>query len=455
MFSFFDRYFNLETRSFNKHVLSCMDVANCRASTTKDELDYIINDFGLENKIKYLVTDNCRTMLSAFDKSSGESNTISEFLKSDSDTEIEEDEPEDDANSKAYLKSQRFNWSGCSAHQICTVLRNSFKEIHKSKTLINVQNLHKSIKRLITHFNHTGKNKHLDSSLKQDLEIRFDSIYDSYNSVMVNFNKLKELTKEDNDVKVYLEPILKHFDLFEQMLNLLSAFYEARQRLSDDTKSTINLVLPYYYSLLSACEVDQNDDTRIKEVKIILSQNLKKSYRLKEIHYKSTYLTPKYKGMKCIPIGKRAAIINLCKEKLRLDLEDLVSEVNLQTNQSDEPNETSNEKESKSILCDFEDDEDDEYEELIDDCVSFYSNYKFRKEDRLIDPCIFFSNLKEINSKLATYAISILTTPATSTIIEQQFSIAGLIMNKQRNCLLPRNLHNSIFIKSNNFLVEF
>lgn len=450
MSSISERYFDLIKNSFQKKLLTCSDVADCKANTTKDEFENVVEEFNLNGRIKYLVTDNCRTMVSAFEKSNPESCDIGEL---DTDNEETDEEDEKKSTAKEYINSQEYKWSGCTAHQISTILKNSFKQINQTKELVNVKQLHTSIKRLITHFNHTGKNLKLKTTLKQEIDIRFDSIHDSYKSVLMNLDDLKKIAEEDSDVKSYLDPVVKNLDLFEQIFELLKVFYQARKELSDDTKSNINLVLPFYFNILTALEPNENDDTRIELVKSILTSNLKKTYKIKDLHYKSTFLTPKYKGMRCVPFDKREAVIKLCANKIKLDLNNSAN-----ITQPAEPTERSKPSDSSkstlSILSIYEDEESEEEDDDCFDDLDFYLNLKLKKETKEIDPCIFYSSIMSTHPILANYAISILTTPATSTIIEQQFSIAGIIMNKKRSCILPKNLNNNLFIKSNKDLFE-
>ena len=58
-------------------------------------------------------------------------------------------------------------WIGCVIHQLATISRCAFKDIYKNKDLENVKVLNKACKRLVTHFNHNGKNELLKTTLKR------------------------------------------------------------------------------------------------------------------------------------------------------------------------------------------------------------------------------------------------------------------------------------------------
>lgn len=451
-----NRYFDWEEKIFKSNVLACSDVIDCKAETTKEELKLTLNEYEITNSINYLVTDNCRTMLCAFDKTNRESNYIYEKQMSLESGSESEDDAEDDSDAELEDTVSNYKWSGCTAHQICTVIKNAFKEMKTSKQLVNVIQLNKNVKRIVTYFNHTGKNKLLKKTLKQEFEVRFDSKFNSFDSVRKSLDELTELAKNDEEILTHLNPIIKQLDLFNQMTDLLEEFYKARIDLSDDTKSNINLVLPYYYSLKSACLPDKDGDVRMNEVKKFFLNSLNKSFRLRDIHYKSCYLTPRFRGMKFIPELERSQVLKNCIKKIREELTSPTFYVDRQkSNISDSYSDILNKTASNlnNNLKFFEDDSEESDSDSSEDDLAYYQKIKLTKDIKALDPTVYYCNLKETIPSLSNYAVSLLNTPATSTIIEQKFSIAGLILSKQRNRLLPDNLQNNLFLKVNrNFI---
>lgn len=111
-------------------MLTCRDVIDTKALTTRLVFLEVLEEFHLINKVKFVVTDNCNTMRAAFDHTNNY--IINNVLEVNySDDEYDSDEEEDGYLSNSEddhyvdLDSNRtIRWSGCAAHQVINYFYN-------------------------------------------------------------------------------------------------------------------------------------------------------------------------------------------------------------------------------------------------------------------------------------------------------------------------------------------
>lgn len=98
-FFHFDRYFDLDTKCFKIHLLCCQSVEDSKAKTTRDTFFEVIKNFNLNDKVKQITTDNCITMVSAFDNETQYEATDTDDESVEFDTELNINLDEDDFES--------------------------------------------------------------------------------------------------------------------------------------------------------------------------------------------------------------------------------------------------------------------------------------------------------------------------------------------------------------------
>ena len=114
-------------------------------------------------------------------------------------------------------------------------------------------------------FNRTGSNNLLKTSLKQEIDVRFDSKCLLSQSILNNFNHLKLITNDQvKGVERYISIMEDNFSLFKAFAGFLKEFYECRLSLSSKTTSSINLVLFNYLKLEKHC---RPVDSRLSKIK--------------------------------------------------------------------------------------------------------------------------------------------------------------------------------------------
>jgi hypothetical protein len=117
-------------------VLSTMPTKDKTANTTKLEVNYIMEKFGLNNITKYFVTVNALAMIKAF------------------------------AND---------NWISCAAHNLNLVQFHSFKNLGNNSSLCKTNFLIHNFKELVSYGKRSGLQNLLSLTLNQSIDVRWGS----------------------------------------------------------------------------------------------------------------------------------------------------------------------------------------------------------------------------------------------------------------------------------------
>jgi hypothetical protein len=77
------------------------------------------------------------------------------------------------------------------------------------------------------------------------------------------------------------------------LVNFLSLFKSASEQLSADTTPTIHLVVPWFWKLKNACEINDDDDQLLLiQFKQAVWKMLDEKVHLTPLHYIATFLYP-------------------------------------------------------------------------------------------------------------------------------------------------------------------
>jgi hypothetical protein len=231
-------------------VICTQKVIDKTANTTKSTIKAILSDLGLEDRTYVIVTDNASSMKSAF---------------------------------KEDL------WIGCASHNLSLAQKHAFDN---NENLCIINKLIENCKQLVTL-------NELDLTLKQMIEVRWDSRYDLLYSIKVNYNNLRTISLEN--VKVY--EYFKNID--EKLLNTLVEFLQplkqARTKLCSENMLTLYHVMPEKEKL----KLDiKNFDTNFQEfiyLKKKLINCIDKYFVVTDHHICATILTPVHRKLKMIP----------------------------------------------------------------------------------------------------------------------------------------------------------
>ncbi|RWS21706.1 uncharacterized protein B4U80_11788 [Leptotrombidium deliense] len=356
----------------------------------------ILKEFGIDDKDLVFVTDNAIAMKSAF------KNKI---------------------------------WMGCSSHNLNLVQKHAFKDLNGILEPIKLL-LHHA-KELVTWSKRSKDVAELKTTLKQCIEVRWDSRYNMLQSISDNYLSLKELIRKKPTGKVaeHLQYIPE--DILKKLLFLLEPLKTTRISLCQEKEATIHLVLPAKMFLLEFYGEMSTDEAWEAELKKRIRIQLKQYLLIHQLHQFALLLLPSHRGMnKIVTAAEREDLI----EKLILVIG---PDTPVSTSETQESRTCS----SRNILASFRDASASNSAGLGE--VRRYMAAFFNEEQQDLAPSKFWHTQKHVFPKLAAYANHLFSIPATNLSSERNFNYASLTISDRRSRLEPLTVDKLLFLRAN------
>lgn len=332
------------------------------------------------------------------------------------------------ANMKAaYKNSHRLS---CSAHNLNLVVENAFK----SNSIPAIQEMLVTGKEVVGYFKHSGHNKELGHTLKQDVSTRWNSQLFLLQSLDINFTDVTAILLRENQIQK-LER-LQEIDrkLLADTISFLSPFNKATEELSSEQNVTIHKVLPVFFKLKKLCEVSKNDSKDLIGLKDVFSKFLHQKFEISTHHEVSTVLCPEFKRLQFVDAENRDRIHTL--------VNDLVIQwYDRNETSTSEPaakRATSSENFFSDILG----------EPIVASDISEFKQY-LQQESSKMDILSYWECNKTRYPALHSLTMQYLFVPATSCPSERVFSACGLALTERRCRLSSAMLEKLMFLKFN------
>lgn len=147
---------------------------------------------------------------------------------------------------------------------------------------------------LVTHFKKCELQNKLTTSLKKDVDTRWNSIVEMLMSIDKVYGEVLNVLSDRKE-----EHLIDDLDthLIKDLIALLEPFKVGSEILSADKEPTLHLVLPFVKKFKQACEINTNDTAPIKQIKRALLSKLDEKIWLCDLHYIATFLCPETKSL--------------------------------------------------------------------------------------------------------------------------------------------------------------
>jgi hypothetical protein len=380
-------------------VLGTIPTSDKRSSTIREDLEKVFKEFCIENSVKYYVTDNASAMKAAFNGD---------------------------------------NHFGCSAHNINLIHVHAFKDIKSNNSLNEIKLLMKSAKQLVSYFNHSEKQKKLKTTLKQSIDIRWDSKYLMLDSIHKNYNDIRILALDDEKIMEKFIHIKE--SVLIDILNFLKPFYDLRITLCQDLKPTFHLVLPTKQKMLSICRPNEKDSNYMKSVKSIYLTKIEDYFKVSDHHFVGSLLYPPIKNLKLLATEEQ-------KSKAIYLLEKLVNKYDIEIYSTSEDNIEILDKIDYCLKDFIVPNESTLHLPKTPEIEDYLlSSHEFSNDFSIMN---FWDKNKQKYPRLHKVFIELSSIPATNTSSERNNSIAGLTLCDRRSRLDPLNVNKLLFIHSN------
>ncbi|CAF0981740.1 unnamed protein product [Rotaria sordida] len=301
---------------------------------------------------------------------------------------------------------------------------------------------------MCVHFKRCEMNQLLQTSLKLNVDTRWNSIHDMLESISFNFQKCEDVLLDRNE-SYYLNEINRK--LLLDLVKFLFLFKVASEQLSADTSPTLHLVVPWFTKLKNSCEIEEGDHLLLVQFKNAVSRMLDEKIYLTSLHYIATFLYPATK--------KFLTLSSSFRDEIYSDTRKMIQTIGIQqehstvssTKQTNIANKTSKKKKTnlviqKDVMQEFAGVEEEDFDDDSDE-IDRYINTKlsFSSDDTLLG---WWNKHSLIFPQLALLAKSLLGVPASSATSERVFSSSGRILEKRRQYLKPDIVDDILMIRN-------
>ena len=211
----------------------------------------------------------------------------------------------------AYRTDKRIS---CAAHNLNLVVDKALKD----SAIEPVVEIIKIAKEVVCYFKHSGQNKNLQHTLKQDVATRWNSQFFLLQSLMTELEEIKNILHQE---KLYdkLEKLNNiDVDLLSQLIDFLKPFHEATVYLSKDAVPTLPDVWPMFHKLKRVCSVVDTDLEPIKDLKATFMKCLEEKYQIDTNHKLGTLICPDYKFLTFLDPDEKAEVYKAMTNKINL-----------------------------------------------------------------------------------------------------------------------------------------
>ena len=364
------------------------------------------------------------------------------------------------ANIKAAYKSD--TRISCAGHNLNLVVTNALK----SGATAPVNEIISVAKSVVGYFKHSGHNKDLDHTLKQDVSVRWNSQFfmlQSLHNEMDNVIAILEKEKQYDKLE-----LLQNLDkqLLKSIIDFLHPFHTATVQLSLEIEPTFHRVWPTLHRLMSVCTPTLNDSEIMREIKTAFSTILQEKYTIHPMHKIATVLCPAFKSL----TFQTAEQKNATYTEVRQQIDMQTSEVSGNGTQLHSLGQSSlysagegsrdctaiANLPEKKIKLSSQPDVDFLAEYMIMGGGTERSNSIHELDTYLEmlpldnnDVLNFWRSHKHQLPKMAILARKVLSIPATSTPSERIFSACGHTLNDRRARMNAETLEKLMFLKYN------
>jgi hypothetical protein len=308
--------------------------------------------------------------------------------------------------------------------------------LNSNENFISIQSLIINSKEFVKYFKQSGLQSKLSSTLKQNIEIRWDSTLLMLESIHENLLNIKQISLNNSKVMELIARIDEK--ILYELIKLLKPLYDLRLNLCKESEPTFHLVVPTKYKMISICKPNANDIELIKDLKIIYQKNIELYFKISDLHFIGSLLYPPIKNLNNLASNED-------KTKLIKLLQNMIEKIenkNTEKQFSDQTIDFDFCIESFADNMSVEVSDSQELNEIqtylnSNDMMSSKSILQFWSENRLKYPRLYV---------LANRLSSI---PATNLSSERNFNYSGLTLTDKRSRLEPNNVNKLLFIRSN------
>jgi len=305
-------------------------------------------------------------------------------------------------------------------------------------------------KSLVKWFKKANKQTLLDTSLKQEVKTRWNSLLRCLESVEKNFDLIVRICREAKQSNLY-ENKIDQGEL-QKLIAFLKPFDEATLDLETSKAPSINLAVFWYNTLLQHCSPSPDDSPDIANLRKLVLVEIKAKYVLDDLHKVGMYLDPTHQ-QSAVAQGwmTQVEMTRLEEVVTTMMLDEFMTPVAMPPAPLRRVEATLSRKRSRGAM----------YAKLRESAVN--APVALDRTQLLVQELITYKTLvvtEEAEDLLSWWkhqthlpnlqrlARRVLAVPASSAKSESNFSDAGVTITKLRNSLKPSIVDDILFVRS-------
>jgi len=251
-------YFHEE--EYKTHLLAIREVRNKTSEATKQDLKSVLIDYGIEDKVFFILSDGA--LRSAFTKEKFTEMSVERYFNFTSENQEEaiislHSITEETLLTNNYRKQV---WMHCSAHRLQLVLQHGFKDLQTLKPQNTISTILTYVKRLVQSLIKTNSQRKFKKTVKQECATRWDTLLEMIVSVIETTNEYNPDIINVNDLEHTILMYLKmNMKLLKTIRSIIEMFVTERLTLSVDGSPTLSRVLTSRHFLLQELKVNEEE----------------------------------------------------------------------------------------------------------------------------------------------------------------------------------------------------
>ena len=191
-----------------------------------------------------------------------------------------------------------WTWFGCSCHNSNLVVKNGMDvwTFGQDPDLRRLAVQIATTKSLVSLVRRKGLDYHLNQTLKQECETRWNSLLAMVRSVIDSLEQMRAHPAFQSQDAIELIDALNP-TVPRRLVNVLSPLEVASEKLSGENYATLHLVVPTKERLKRALAPEQGDDSTTKTLKKRLSRLVDDKFAIRDQHLVATMLWPPFRRL--------------------------------------------------------------------------------------------------------------------------------------------------------------
>lgn len=309
-----------------------------------------------------------------------------------------------------------------------------------------IEGLKKDVNRLVKYMKCSGKNVALSSSLNSFVKTRWNSFYNTLDSLL---HVLPEIEPLINRRRTDMKRLYKSLNAREMtaVCNFIEIFHTLTKELETDKSVTAGKILPVQEMMLKHIQNASNDHPTVSKMKKAAQDYIEVNDVLPNNAIIWTFFDPRFKRLENFQYTGKNQEDAIRKLRVQIEVEEMITDETDHENQMTSSAETETETKT-SVFDGLEEKETSSHKNRLSlaEEIDFFIRMPYQKGPTVLE---FWQKNANQLPRMYKYFLSFAAIPATSSSVERMFSISSNVLTNKRSRLDPNLLNILTFLNKN------